>query len=181
MFVFYYGGGGARGAIFSLGLSLGLCVINFVPFSLLASFAVLALSVGGFLYRDQVRQAYRESMFTQRSWWRPQPSHFDEVLGRLRTMHTENWRPAKDLTISELRSRVRSKASFVERSELEKAYREAIDDLCPICAEGWDLGDVYRRLERCGHCFHVECIDKWAITSADKGRTPLCPLCKASF
>lgn len=179
MFVFYYGGGGARGAIFSLGLSLGLCVINLVPVYLLFSLAALAFSIGGFFYRERVGQVYRE--WISRLWRRQQPSHFDEVLGRLRTMQTEKWRPAKDLTVSELRSRIRSKATFLERSELENAYRDAIEDMCPICAEAWSLGDVYRRLERCGHCFHIECIDKWAMTSAYKGRTPLCPLCKASF
>ena len=41
--------------------------------------------------------------------------------------------------------------------------------------------DVYRVLPRCGHCFHVECIDRWALLSAGRGKRPTCPLCNAQL
>ncbi len=35
------------------------------------------------------------------------------------------------------------------------------------------------RVLRCGHRFHVECIDKWLVSACDYSRAPACPLCNA--
>ena len=38
--------------------------------------------------------------------------------------------------------------------------------------------DVLRVL-RCGHRFHLECIDRWLLSSTDYSRPPACPICNA--
>lgn len=43
---------------------------------------------------------------------------------------------------------------------------------------GSEEGEVLRVL-RCGHRFHVECVDKWFLSAADYTREPACPLCNA--
>lgn len=181
---FYYGGGGARGAFLSIGLSLGLMVINVIPSYILLAGVLVAGTLGTFVYRNFCqRQWQRLLRFLRNDGTGPvDPSHFHAVLGRLREMPTEKWQPAADLSIRELRQRLRGRdRNVLERKDLERAYTEAYDDVCAICAEPWAAGDVLRRLKPCDHHFHIECIDRWAMTSADKGRTPLCPLCKAKF
>ncbi|KAG2501059.1 hypothetical protein HYH03_000878 [Edaphochlamys debaryana] len=36
---------------------------------------------------------------------------------------------------------------------------------------------VVLRVLRCGHRFHVECVDKWFLSATDYTRLPACPLC----
>lgn len=43
---------------------------------------------------------------------------------------------------------------------------------CPVCLEHVAAGDVLRTLPRCGHKFHVACVDAWLERKAT------CPLCK---
>lgn len=45
----------------------------------------------------------------------------------------------------------------------------------PCCA-----GDVLRLLG-CGHRFHLECIDRWLLSSTDYSRPPACPMCNAEL
>lgn len=46
---------------------------------------------------------------------------------------------------------------------------------CAICVEDFESGDTLRVL-RCGHRFHLECVDRWLL---DAERQCLCPMCKA--
>ncbi|WZY94833.1 hypothetical protein YC2023_067162 [Brassica napus] len=34
---------------------------------------------------------------------------------------------------------------------------------CSICLQDWEEGQVGRKLERCGHTFHMKCIDEWFL------------------
>ncbi|KAJ1459787.1 hypothetical protein M885DRAFT_511038 [Pelagophyceae sp. CCMP2097] len=113
-------------------------------------------------------------------------STFDGVLIRLRSMHAATWFEPSELSVSALRQAIadqpcRARAVYLERSDLERAYEASIsDDGCAICTERWRSGDAFRRLP-CRHCFHLECIDRWALSQAIKGVEPDCPLCKARF
>ena len=73
-------------------------------------------------------------------------------------------------------------ASFVEKQDLVRAVRERrnYNDNCCICCEDYQVGDPLRVLPKCRHEFHVECLDQWAYTFANKRnhRNPTCPLCK---
>ncbi|CAH8261176.1 unnamed protein product [Arabidopsis lyrata] len=43
---------------------------------------------------------------------------------------------------------------------------------CSICLQDWEEGEVGRKLERCGHKFHMNCIDEWLL------RQETCPICR---
>ncbi|XP_013584475.1 PREDICTED: NEP1-interacting protein-like 2 isoform X1 [Brassica oleracea var. oleracea] len=43
---------------------------------------------------------------------------------------------------------------------------------CSICLQDWEEGQVGRKLERCGHTFHMKCIDEWFL------RQVSCPICR---
>jgi hypothetical protein len=51
---------------------------------------------------------------------------------------------------------------------------------CSICCEDYAAGDVLRAL-RCGHRYHLECVDKWFLASVDYSRAPACPVCNAEL
>lgn len=44
---------------------------------------------------------------------------------------------------------------------------------CPICLGRFEEGDMGRALPKCGHSFHLECIDMWLYSHST------CPLCRA--
>ncbi|OWM80097.1 hypothetical protein CDL15_Pgr010075 [Punica granatum] len=44
---------------------------------------------------------------------------------------------------------------------------------CPVCLSEFEDGETARALPKCGHAFHVECIDMWFQTHSN------CPLCRA--
>ncbi|KFK39369.1 hypothetical protein AALP_AA3G235900 [Arabis alpina] len=43
---------------------------------------------------------------------------------------------------------------------------------CSICLQDWEEGEVGRKLERCGHTFHMNCIDVWLLKQLT------CPICR---
>ena len=76
---------------------------------------------------------------------------------------------------------------FVERRELVDAVRQCrkSNDSCIICLEDFNAKDPIRVLPKCGHEFHVECVDQWAYTYASstnrRNQRPSCPLCKVAL
>ncbi|KAG2432842.1 hypothetical protein HXX76_008575 [Chlamydomonas incerta] len=50
---------------------------------------------------------------------------------------------------------------------------------CGAAAAADDDTPVVLRVLRCGHRFHVECVDKWFLSATDYTREPACPLCNA--
>lgn len=174
MILVYTGQGGTTGLLLSFGLFAATWAFQYLHPRQLA-FLVMGICLGLALLAMQRGLPSWSRLFASPR----DTTRLDAVLSRLRSMPTVKWCPASDLSIRELRDAVRG--NFIERRELEQAYNEAWDDVCAICAEAWQPGDVCRRLANCRHNFHLECIDRWALTSADKGRLPLCPLCKAQF
>ncbi len=51
---------------------------------------------------------------------------------------------------------------------------------CTVCCDDYESGDALRVL-KCGHKYHVECIDKWLLSSTDYLRAPACPICSAAL
>ena len=179
MIVFtYQQGHGLRSAMLSIGLSLALMAVNYIQPHILIG-CVLTFVVLSFLFGEHYSRVWRDFCRSLRP--SETPADMDAVLTRLRLTPTELWEPADQLSVHELRRRVRPRnPPPLERSDLEDAYNSDFD-VCSICAEPWAPGDVYRQLKTCRHVFHIECIDRWALSSADRHRVPDCPLCKAPF
>ncbi|KAK7276022.1 hypothetical protein RIF29_17153 [Crotalaria pallida] len=59
---------------------------------------------------------------------------------------------------------------FVYEAEAEA---EAEEVECVICLSGFDEGEFGRSLPKCGHAFHLECIDMWLSSHCN------CPICRA--
>ncbi|WCJ34765.1 RING/U-box superfamily protein [Euphorbia peplus] len=77
--------------------------------------------------------------------------------------HSSNSSPSKGLDPS----LVASIPLFIFE-ENEKRSEE-----CVICLSVFEADEVGRKLKKCGHCFHVECIDMWLHSHMN------CPICRA--
>ncbi|KAM1039887.1 hypothetical protein ACFX13_029874 [Malus domestica] len=112
------------------------------------------------------------------------------VLGpnRFQNFHTFSL-DANSATISNLSSSASSKGLdsktisaiplFVYKTEEleemveEENYKNRVLEMeCVICLSLFEDNDMGRSLPKCGHCFHVECIDMWL------GSHTNCPICR---
>jgi len=50
-----------------------------------------------------------------------------------------------------------------------------LDDACPICQEQLTAGSRVRRIIRCNHPFHIDCIGHWFEQSC------MCPICRTDI
>jgi hypothetical protein len=55
----------------------------------------------------------------------------------------------------------------------EEVILLALDGRCLVCLCDFESGDEARKLQKCGHIFHRECIDQWLLTGRNS-----CPLCR---
>lgn len=55
----------------------------------------------------------------------------------------------------------------------EEAPVAAIDNECSVCLSGFSDGEDVRKLPKCKHLFHSECVDMWLYSHSN------CPLCRA--
>ena len=46
------------------------------------------------------------------------------------------------------------------------------DHICPICRNMYSSNEIVRTINRCGHCFHLNCADRWYSTHTT------CPMCR---
>ncbi|KAL9687908.1 hypothetical protein QQ045_032317 [Rhodiola kirilowii] len=60
---------------------------------------------------------------------------------------------------------------FVYEAEKRSSLSEVEE--CAICLSGLEDGEMGRRLQSCGHAFHVECIDMWLCSHFS------CPICRS--
>ncbi|CAE5967951.1 unnamed protein product [Arabidopsis arenosa] len=65
-----------------------------------------------------------------------------------------------------------SKSSIVNIPKFYNCSDQQIKSSCSICLQDWEEGEVGRKLERCGHIFHMNCIDEWLL------RQETCPICR---
>ncbi len=49
---------------------------------------------------------------------------------------------------------------------------------CPICFEEYRIKQHVRSLDKCSHCFHKKCIDKWF--RKNQGHMN-CPICRTNY
>ena len=85
---------------------------------------------------------------------------------------------------------VRKATPFLEKEDLIEALlgpvasrpQDSSAESCSICCEEYVCGDLKRVLRHCSHQFHVECVDRWFLSSTDYSNRPAsCPMCNAEL
>jgi len=59
-----------------------------------------------------------------------------------------------------------------QESVLTQDEDEPSENICAVCLDDIAIGQWYKRLPKCEHCFHAKCIDQWLSTRAT------CPVCR---
>lgn len=85
----------------------------------------------------------------------------------------DNGCPPLGLLVSSLPTMKFTKAKAVEESMAAKAERIVVE--CVVCLSEFEEGEELRFLPKCGHCFHLDCIDMWLFSHTT------CPLCRRSL
>jgi hypothetical protein len=84
----------------------------------------------------------------------------------------------------------RTPSQFLEKEDLIEALlggpaasrpHDSSAESCSICCEDYICGDLKRKLPLCGHQFHVECVDRWFLSSSDYSRPVACPMCNTEL
>ncbi|CAL5218562.1 g253 [Coccomyxa viridis] len=122
---------------------------------------------------------------------RPQSrkERFEQVTKEVHKLPMEEFVTREELrrcTLHELREKLLQRGiseKGIERGEAVERILGAegsntTSASCGICCEDYASGEVLRRL-RCGHKFHLECIDRWFLSSLDYSRPVACPICNA--
>ena len=114
--------------------------------------------------------------------------HKETITALISRLPIETWlcqSSREHASVSELRQRLRRRQQnhgpqlLLEKQDLvAELNRSPHDTLCSICYEDYVDGEPLRLLA-CGHYFHIECLDRWLLTSARRG--PACPLCNRSL
>jgi len=61
----------------------------------------------------------------------------------------------------------------IQFDENESSLNEnKIKEICSVCLEVIEIGEWYKKIPKCQHCFHSVCIDNWLSTR------PSCPVCR---
>ncbi|KAJ7530242.1 hypothetical protein O6H91_15G086200 [Diphasiastrum complanatum] len=60
-------------------------------------------------------------------------------------------------------------------SSVQKGKQEKVITECPVCLTEFGENEYIRFLPRCGHAFHLDCIDMWLFSHSN------CPLCRRSL
>ncbi|KAK7387250.1 hypothetical protein VNO78_27892 [Psophocarpus tetragonolobus] len=97
-----------------------------------------------------------------------------DVLGpaRFHHFHSFNIEDSSPLSTKGLdSSTIRAIPLFIYEQNNNKVQEEELE--CVICLSAFEGGEVGRCLPKCGHGFHVECIDMWLSSHSN------CPICRA--
>ncbi|XP_022753884.1 RING-H2 finger protein ATL63-like [Durio zibethinus] len=128
---------------------------------LLVILFVLLLHVYAKWFLDQARQRSRSSSMSVSHVFRPERfQHFHAFTFDTNVPIS----PSKGLDSSV----ISSIPLFVYKME---EYKHGLE--CVICLSAFEDNDVGRNLPKCGHGFHVECLDMWLQSHSN------CPICRA--
>ncbi|XVF05768.1 hypothetical protein REPUB_Repub05bG0200900 [Reevesia pubescens] len=128
---------------------------------LLVIFFVLLLHVYAKWFLAQARQRSRSSSMSVSHVLRPDRFHHFHAFTFDTTFPSS---PSKGLDSSV----ISSIPLFVYKKE---DYKHGLE--CVICLSPFEDNDAGRNLPKCGHGFHVECIDMWLQSHSN------CPICRA--
>jgi E3 ubiquitin-protein ligase RNF38/44 len=174
------------------------CCIALVTVVLLCVQSRVRLMRWGRRYFASIRQSFsrdwRHAFGGNRATGQPAPhsTRLDEVLSTIRKLPVCEFHTRPDLlqkSVGELKQLLKERGVGADARNKCLQKSELIDMLfpagggssheqCSICLDEYDTGDVLRVLP-CVHRYHLECLDKWALTSTDYSKEPSCPLCNA--
>ncbi|CDW83530.1 ring-h2 finger protein atl32-like [Stylonychia lemnae] len=66
--------------------------------------------------------------------------------------------------------------TFTMKGEFDKGFAEFGENNCVICFDDYVNNKIIRKINRCGHLFHSECLDNWIIQHLSDPKCPLCNL-----
>eukprot|EP00890_Picochlorum_soloecismus_P001516 jgi/Picsp_1/2365/NSC_05828-R1_protein len=115
------------------------------------------------------------------------------ITSVIQALPLEKYMTREDLkrcSISELTGRIhelqKDKNKEVEKLDLDTVIEkdEIIEAICRTSnvnsSSNYESGDTLRVLN-CGHKFHLECIDRWFLSSTDYSRPAACPMCNTEL
>ena len=112
----------------------------------------------------------------------------EEVIERVKGLRTNTFTPIDDLSVRELPLSQRAVPYLSrrgqERKDLVARVKNACatsHETCVVCSDDFVRGDILRVLPTCQHTFHLECLDRWAYSTAARGTTLKCPICSAAL
>mmetsp|Transcript_5440 Transcript_5440/g.7071 ORF Transcript_5440/g.7071 Transcript_5440/m.7071 type:complete len:189 (-) Transcript_5440:568-1134(-) len=118
------------------------------------------------------------------------PSQTNAITKKISTMPLETFCTIEDLSslsVGDLKERMKNRSlqitNCVEKSDfvdMLSSHHSFKQTSCVICFDDFDSSSVIRVLPACQHCFHIECIDRWAFSSSSTS-SPSCPLCKTDL
>ena len=122
---------------------------------------------------------------------RENPARLASIVAKIRELPVEEFVPNTEeayskLKIAQLKQMLQHRGdttSYLEKSEMISSLcqKRKCDEACCICYEDYHDEHTLRILPKCGHEFHLECLDQWAYTFERKSEAPSCPLCKTEF
>ena len=180
-------------------LSVALFVCTCLPHQPLreaaSRFAPIAVAVVGLLvalrgpraWFDAVAEIARPA-FAPRTDRTASRAKLEEVIERVKGLRTRIFTPIDDLSVRELMSLAKERSVSVtpgqERKELVASVKDACatsQETCVVCSEDFARGDILRVLPTCAPTFHLECLDRWAYSTAARGTALKCPICSAAL
>ena len=196
MFLFISTNGGPAT---SLSVALFVCTCVDSPLrEAVSRFAPIVVAVVGLLvalrgtegpraWFDAVAEIARPA-FAPRTDRTASRAKLEEVIERVKGFRTRIFTPIDDLSVRELMSLAKERSVSVtpgqERKELVASVRDACatsHETCVVCSEDFARGDILRVLPTCAHTFHLECLDRWAYSTALRGTALKCPICSAAL
>ncbi|GMH33083.1 hypothetical protein BSKO_00917 [Bryopsis sp. KO-2023] len=183
-------GGGENGSMNAYMLLSFHVLIGIVIGGLLFALVLLVKRVG---FWPALRRAFITGFgggFRQGGDRRSPRENIDRISKIIQKLPTEPYiAPEKycNLSIHSLMERLSrcevDVSGFTEKSELVAALQQsryASNSSCSICYEDYDTDDILRVLP-CNHNFHLECIDRWFLSSPENIKPLTCPYCNSSI
>ena len=68
---------------------------------------------------------------------------------------------------------VNASQDLIENASTQITLEEDLDIGCSVCQDDMRQGELIRKLNVCGHMFHISCVDTWFLNES-----VLCPTCR---
>ncbi|KAG5091013.1 hypothetical protein AAZX31_18G093800 [Glycine max] len=153
--------GACKGAV--TGAIAALELLNIAAYDEpLSKVALLRSLLNGKLFMEwicpAVAQAYHCHISAHATTYREESDIYNDNIVREITVEGVAWNIIQKLPVQQFNS-----------SKMFKLYN---DPCCSICFQDFEDEEFVRTLPKCGHFFHLVCIDKWLVQQGS------CPMCR---